>query len=131
MIDCIFCKIIEGKLPCYKIYEDENFISFLDINPTMEGQVLIVPKKHYKGSVFDLSDEDYSELMIVAKKISKILQKTFNPIKVGMIAEGLELDHVHVKLYPLKKEFGLKIMEPKPTFEELKKVQERILENSN
>jgi len=130
MEECIFCKIVLGEIPSYKIYEDENFISFLDINPIMEGQVLLIPKEHFKGSIFDLDEKIYLELMKATKKISNILDKTFNPIKVGMIAEGLELDHVHVKLYPLKKEFGLKIMEPNPTNDELKQIQNKILENN-
>lgn len=129
MEDCIFCKIVRGEIPCYKIYEDEKFLSFLDINPSVQGQSLVIPKQHFEGSIFDLEDDMYIEMMNVSKKISKILYNSFHPIKIGMIAEGLELDHIHLKLYPLNKEFGLKVMEPKPSFEELKQVQEKILDN--
>ncbi|MCD6476702.1 MAG: HIT domain-containing protein, partial [Candidatus Aenigmarchaeota archaeon] len=45
-MDCIFCKIIKGEIPCYKIYEDDNVISFLDINPVTKGHLLVIPKKH-------------------------------------------------------------------------------------
>lgn len=97
----------------------------------MEGQVLVIPKKHYEGSVFDLEENDYIELMNISKNISQILYKTFNPIKVGMIVEGLELDHIHIKLFPLKKEFGLKVMEPKLTSEEFEKIQKTIIKNKD
>ncbi len=47
MSDCIFCKMVAKELPCYKIYEDDDFLAFLDIQPIAHGHTLIIPKKHY------------------------------------------------------------------------------------
>ncbi len=130
--NCIFCKIAKGEIPCYKIYEDEEFISFLDIFPSVRGQVLVIPKKHSESYFFNLNDEEYSKILLVAKKIVKAIDKSLKPYKTGMIVEGLELDHLHIKLYPLEKNdtYFNKILcrplEPKPTEEEMKKIAEKI-----
>ena len=67
MEDCIFCKIAQGKIPSYKIWEDKNNLAFLDVNPLNPGHVLLIPKKH-EDYLFDLNDNEYTELMLNAKK---------------------------------------------------------------
>lgn len=99
--DCVFCKIVKGKIPSYKIYEDSDFFVFLDAFPSLEGQTLVVPKGHDVEYLFDMKDDDYCKLMKVVKKISIAVDKALKPIKTGIVVEGLEVDHVHVKLYPL------------------------------
>ena len=127
MGDCIFCKIVRGEIPCYKIYEDNSFLVFLDTFPALKGQTLIVPKKHSTDYLFDLEDQNYNELLLVAKKIAKVIDKSLNPLKTGLIVEGLEVNHVHVKLFPLEKEgFKLKPMNPKPSDKEFKEIAEKI-----
>ena len=88
--ECIFCKIVDGKIPYVKIWEDEKFLVFLDAFPTMKGQVLVIPKKHDEY-LFDLMEGDYCDLMLVAKKISSAMKKAFGAKKIGVIVEGLEL----------------------------------------
>ena len=56
MNDCVFCQIAAGKIPCFKIYEEEGFLAFLDINPWVEGHTLVIPKKHYRW-VWDMPEE--------------------------------------------------------------------------
>jgi len=131
MKNCIFCKIVKGEVPCDKIYEDEDAIVILDAFPTMKGQTLVVPKKHLAPSLFDLDNEIYAKLMLVAKKTANAIDKSLKPIKTGLIVEGLELDHVHIKLYPLEKEFGFKILEPKLSDEEMKEIAEKIKKSIN
>ncbi|MEK0346637.1 MAG: HIT domain-containing protein, partial [Nitrosopumilus sp.] len=72
MEDCIFCKIIAGKIPSAKVYEDKNVISFLDIMPANKGHCLVVPKKHYE-TLLDIPDEDLTSLIKATKKITKAL----------------------------------------------------------
>ena len=127
MKDCIFCKIVNGEVPCYKIWEDERFLVFLDVFPALKGQTLVVPKKHSEGYLFDLEDQNYNELLLVAKKIAKAIDKSLKPVKTGLLVEGLEVNHAHVKLFPLEKEgFKLKPIEPKPSEEEFKEIAEKI-----
>ncbi len=102
--DCIFCKIIKGKIPCYKVYEDEHSFAFLDINPINLGHTLIIPKKHY-SSFLDASEEDLSRIMKTIKKIApKILNalntSSFNIIQSNGKAAGQEIFHVHFHLIP-------------------------------
>jgi len=101
MEDCIFCKIVKGEAPAEKVYEDENVLSFLDSFPSMKGQTLVIPKKHIAPWLFDVEDEEYGKIMLAAKRVAKAVDKAMNPVKTGLIVEGLELDHVHIKIFPL------------------------------
>ena len=108
MQDCIFCKIIKGEIPSVKIWEDKNFIAVLDINPNTKGMTLVMPKRHFDSDPFLMPDKDYQELMAASKKVSEILRKGLNVNRVAMVAEGMGVNHVHIKLYPLygiEKEF--------------------------
>ena len=53
-MDCIFCKIVNGEVPCHKVWEDEKHLAFLTIFPNTEGVTVVIPKKHYPSYVFDL-----------------------------------------------------------------------------
>jgi len=101
--DCIFCKIAKGEIPCYKIYEDKEVIAFLDAFPTMRGQALVIPKKHLAPWLFDIDDKTYTKLMLYAKKIVGAIDRAIKPFKTGIIVEGIELEHVHIKIFPFPK----------------------------
>ncbi|WP_370397849.1 HIT family protein [Tenacibaculum dicentrarchi] len=96
----IFTKIISGEIPSYKIAEDENFIAFLDINPNAKGHTLVVPKKE-ENKLFDLSKEEYTNLMDFSYRVAKAIEKSIPCKRVGMSVIGLEVPHVHVHLIPL------------------------------
>ena len=98
----IFTKIIKGEIPSYKVYEDENYYAFLDINPNAVGHTLCVPKIEV-DKIFDLDDETYNGLMIFSKKIAKALKKAVDCKRVGISVIGLEVPHVHVHLIPRSK----------------------------
>ncbi len=98
----IFTKIINGEIPCYKVAEDENFIAFLDINPNAKGHTLVVPKKE-ENKIFDLSEQEYSDLMRFAYRVAKAQEKAIDCLRVGMTVIGLEVPHVHVHLIPISK----------------------------
>src|SRR3989344_7285820 len=127
--NCVFCKIIEGKIPSEKIYEDENYLAFLDVNPINPGHTLVIPKKH-SDYLFDLNDEDYKKLMLTAKKIAKIIKDKLKPKRVGLAVEGFFVPHVHVHLVPLNKGNELNPERAKSSSkEELEKIAKKIRSN--
>lgn len=112
MEDCIFCKIVKGEAPSFKIWEDEKYIAFLSIFPNTEGVSVVVPKKHYSSYAFDLPEEILGELVLAAKKVGKLLDaKLDNVGRTAMVFEGFGVDHVHAKLFPMH---GTKIDSWKP-----------------
>jgi histidine triad (HIT) family protein len=96
----VFSKIISGEIPSFKIYEDENFLAFLDINPNALGHTLCIPKREI-DQIFDLDDKTLSELIIFSKKVANAIKKAVVCERVGMSAIGLEVPHVHVHLIPI------------------------------
>ena len=107
------------------IYEDEDVMAFLDAFPIMLGQVLVVPKEHI-DYLFDFDDKDYSKVMLITKKLVKAIDKVLKPVKTGLVVEGLEIDHAHVKLYPLFEQ-GFKAEAIKqPSEQEMKDISEKI-----
>lgn len=125
MKECVFCRIVKGELPCYKFYEDDNYLAFLDISPSMKGQTLVIPKKHY-SYFFDMENEVYNSLMLAVKKIARAIDKSLKPIKTGIIVEGFQVDHVHVRVYPLNQSFPLKPLELRPSEKEFKELARKI-----
>jgi len=97
----IFTRIINGEIPCFKVYEDEKTIAFLDIHPIQPGHVLVVPKTQI-GNFYELNDEDYAAFFATVKRIAQQLKRKFpDKARVGVMIEGLEVDHVHAKLFPI------------------------------
>lgn len=99
-MESIFSKIIKGEIPCYKIAENEEFFSFLDINPIAEGHVLVIPKKEV-DYIFDLSEDTLKGLISFSKKIAKAIDSSLGTIRTGLIVEGLEVPHAHIHLIPI------------------------------
>jgi len=97
MTDCIFCKIVRGELPCYKIYEDEHFLAFLDIFPLAKGHTLVIPKKHYRW-VWDV--DNVGDYFIVCQKIANHYRKISDEEMVLSLIIGNEVPHPHVHLIP-------------------------------
>ena len=102
----IFTKIINGEIPCYKIAEDDNFISFLDINPLKKGHALVVPKQEV-DYIFNNSDETLSKIMVFAKKVAKAIEANVECKRIGLIVVGLEVPHTHIHLVPIEHERDL------------------------
>jgi histidine triad (HIT) family protein len=98
----IFTKIIEGDIPCHKVAETDEHIVFLDINPIAEGHTLVVPKKEI-DYFFDLPDELMQSTMDLSRTIARAIDEALNPLRTGVIVQGLEVPHAHVHLIPLYK----------------------------
>ena len=96
----IFSKIVQGKIPSYKIAEDKNYYALLDINPNSRGHTLVIPKKEV-NKLFDLDKETYTGLMDFSYRVAKALEKTVPCERIGMSVIGLEVPHVHVHLIPI------------------------------
>ncbi len=126
---CLFCKIVAGEIPNYKVYEDENFLAFLSIAPLNPGHTLIIPKKHYRW-VWDM--EDVGEYFNVVNKIAKAQKKAFNTEMIASAIIGEEIPHAHIWLVPRHENDGHKgalIFDniKKLNEEEMKEAQERII----
>jgi len=111
MDECIFCKIVNGKLPCNKIYEDENFIAFFDVNPVVEGHTLVISKKHFEN-IFETSDEISGKINLVCKKVAILLKEKFNVNAVNIInasgrAAQQSVFHLHYHVIPRRENDGL------------------------
>jgi len=99
---CIFCSIVNNKLPHHLIDSNDNFMAFLTIFPNTEGATVIIPKKHYASYAFDLDDEVLSGLVLYAKMIAKKLDGFFEDVgRTALVFEGFGVDHVHAKLFPM------------------------------
>lgn len=96
MHDCVFCKIVRGDIPSVNIYEDADFLAFMDIRPLAPGQVQVIPKKHYRW-VWDVPN--IGRYFEVAQKIAKAQQKVFHESIRSRIM-GDEVHHAHVWLFP-------------------------------
>lgn len=99
--DCIFCQISKGEIPSYKIYEDENFIGILDLFPGTKGMALLMPKEHYDSYIFEMPDNIYTEFILTAKKLGKIIDEKLGVQRTALVMEGMGVNHAHIKLYPL------------------------------
>lgn len=96
----LFLKIVSGEIPSYKVAEDENFLAFLDINPNAKGHTLCIPKKE-TDKLFDLSEQEYLDLMRFTRKVAKAIENVVSCKRIGLSVIGLEVPHVHVHLIPL------------------------------
>lgn len=108
----IFSRIIAGEIPCYKIAENDRFIAFLDVFPLVKGHVLVVPKKE-TDYVFDLSQQELSEILVFAQGVAKKIEKAIPCKRVGVAVIGLEVPHAHVHLVPINSADDLNFTRPK------------------
>ncbi|KAH8904557.1 HIT-like protein [Coniochaeta sp. PMI_546] len=100
MASCIFCKIIKGEIPCFKLFESEKTLAFLDINPLSRGHALVIPKFHGEKLV-DIPDEDLSEILPVAKKLVKATGAVeYNILQNNGTGAHQVVPHVHFHMIP-------------------------------
>lgn len=102
MSDCIFCKIIAEKIPAAKIWENDEFVAILDAFPACKWQTLVMTKTHIWSDVFVMPDDQYSRFFLAVKEVITSLKKWLWVERIGIVVEGLEVDHAHVKLYPFR-----------------------------
>ncbi len=128
MVDCIFCKIADGQIPSNKIYEDKDYLAFLDIKPLNPGHALVIPKKHFRW-VYDVDDQ--GGYWSVAKEIANRVIKELNAVYVMYVTWGLEVEHAHIHVVPRYNNDGHRgFLQWKNTkqipVEEMKKIAEKL-----
>lgn len=132
MEDCIFCKIVDGKTPAAKVYEDAQVISFLDIMPANKGHCLVAPKKHAQ-TLMEMSDEDLVATMKAAKKVARALSLSFGNGSFNIVMNNGEgagqiVNHAHIHLIPRFQKDRLRIKWSHLKYEgaEMKEYAEKI-----
>ena len=133
MDDCLFCKIVSGKLPSYKVYEDKQYLGFLDINPLTKGNSLLIPKTHYRW-VTDLPD--FGDYLNKAKIIAQATKKVLHTESTSFLTLGYEIPHAHIRIIPrypndnLKKDLNINTF-IKLSSEEMQKIAHEIYTEIN
>ena len=106
MADCIFCAIIRREIQCSLVFEDERSIAFLPRTPVHPGHTLLMPKSHF-DDIFHVPPDDALYLLKVSSVIADAIQKAVKPIRVGLIAMGLDVQHAHFHVVPLFSRFDI------------------------
>jgi histidine triad (HIT) family protein len=109
--DCIFCKIIRGEIPCFKVYEDDDVLAFMDVNPVAEGHVLVIPK-HHSRDILETPPEWVGKTFAGAGRVARAVQKSLAPDGINIVqANGpgakQSVFHLHVHVIPRAMDDGL------------------------
>lgn len=131
-MDCIFCKIIKGEIPCLKLYEDDKVLAFLDINPDSDGHTLVIPKKHFKD-LDDIDDETLLSINSASKKIKKMLEEKLNCDGISLLQNNGEVQevkhyHMHIKPYYNNKK-SIELIKHSEYINDPKRIYEVLKEN--
>jgi histidine triad (HIT) family protein len=110
----IFSQIIDGKIPCFRIEENNEFLAFLDINPLVVGHVLVIYKQEI-DYIFDLDDDVLGRMLVFSKKVAKRIESKIQCQKIGLSIIGLEVPHAHIHLVPIQSADDLNFTRPKLT----------------
>jgi histidine triad (HIT) family protein len=117
-MECVFCKIVNKELPAFTVYEDENFMAFLDIRPMNPGHTLIIPKKHYEWT---WEVENFGDYFEVAKKVALAAMKALDSRMVNFLTAGLGVPHAHIHVVPRFENDGHGEL---PSFSNVKQISE-------
>ncbi len=112
---CLFCRLVRGDLPSYRVYEDDSFVVLLTVHPINPGHVLVVLKAHV-GSFYEVEDDLYVPLMLLVKRMAQAINAVFAPRQVVMETSGVSNRHVHVHVLPV---YGLYDRVPRDVIERL------------
>lgn len=135
--ECIFCKIIAGEIPSFKVYEDQHTLAFMDINPANAGHALAIPKKH-EPNLLEATDETLAVTIATARKVARAVQATIEPDGINLVqANGpgaaQSVFHLHLHVIPRRMGDDLKLnwgVEPVPgDMDEIKALSDRIAAN--
>lgn len=125
----MFCKIANGEIPSFKVYEDEHVFAFLDLNPVTRGHTLVIPKKHVER-LSDVNEEDIHNIFTGVKEVAKIIDKISKDYNIGINQGKLAfqiINHLHVHIMPRYQGDGLSPWPPgKLTQEEAKQILEEL-----
>lgn len=100
--ECVFCEFAAKRGKFVKLWEDKNFLAFLDYRPITEGHTLLIPKQHF-DYLFDMPDKLYGKMLKRTKQLSKPIKTAMDAKRIGVIIEGFGVNHVHIHLVPINK----------------------------
>lgn len=112
--DCVFCKIVSGIIPSYKVYEDDYFLGFLDIYPLNRGHVQLIPKTHYRWT-WDVPN--FGEYWEAARRVAKAQMKALNAPMVEFLTHGMDVRHCHIWIVPIYKDEAFIKSEDRKSFD--------------
>lgn len=103
-MNCIFCAIVDGVIPAAKVYEDDQILAFMDINPANPGHLLVIPKRHYRN-IFDMDVEMAGKIMRVGTRLASVVKTALNPDGLNLLqssesAAFQTVFHFHLHLIP-------------------------------
>lgn len=110
MTDCVFCKIIAGDIPAFRVYENDDTIAFMDINPLHPGHVLVIPKEH-SANVYEVSDEAIAVAARTARRVARAVNAVVEPDGLNVLqcngpAAGQSVFHFHMHVLPRRLDDG-------------------------
>jgi histidine triad (HIT) family protein len=114
--DCIFCKIVAGAVPCFKLFEDADTLAFMDINPVHDGHCLVIPKAHYP-SVFEIAPEALAAAVRTTARVAKAVNAAVKPDGLNLIQSNgpgaaQSVSHFHLHVLPRRMNDALLINWP-------------------
>lgn len=128
MNDCLFCKIINKEIPAEIIFEDKDVLVFLDINPTTNGDTLVIPKEHFEN-YFDVSKELLEHMNDVYKSLYKVYKEKLNCIGLTLstnIEYGQDIKHMHMHFIPRYKDDEIKHLSNKEILKDIKEISKLL-----
>ena len=107
-LNCIFCKIVAGTIPCFKLFEDSETLAFMDINPVHDGHCLVIPKAHYP-TVFDIPPEAFAAAARTATRVARAVNAAVKPEGINLMqangeGAGQSVGHFHLHIIPRRAE---------------------------
>ena len=99
--ECLFCKIVKKEIPSWNIFESDNYLAFLTPFPNTPGFTVVIPKQHLTSAIFSFEEKEYTALLATARNVAHLLERGLLCKRVGMVAEGMGIDHAHIKLIPM------------------------------
>ena len=111
--DCIFCRIVAGQMPCFKLLEDDSTLAIMDIYPANDGHCLVLSKEHFP-TVFDISDEAFAAVSHSVTRVARAVNRALSPIGLNLVqANGpgaqQSVAHFHIHVLPRKGGDDLKL----------------------
>jgi len=133
MENCVFCKIVKGEIPSEKIWEDDNVLAFLDINPLTKGHALVIPKKHFEN-IFDIDENVLERIISAGKNLAQKSKAALGAVAVNLLNSsgsqaGQKVMHFHLHVIPRYENDGVIISAPRKNKvepEELKEISSKL-----
>jgi histidine triad (HIT) family protein len=134
-MDCIFCKIVAGEIPCIKVLDEDQVLAFMDINPASQGHMLVIPKNHAEN-IFEISEADLSAVIGAVKRCAGAVKEALGTEGITVLqlngkASDQLVPHLHVHIMPRWEKDGMSVSQwemGRGDIEELQEIARRVQE---